>query len=453
MTPDKSFRRKILISWMAGLAIVVMTMATARADIVVYDKDQWTLSFDGRTSAFYSFETGDAYPHFTAEQIAANGGNPPTYGTPVWTQFVTVPDQNPDMCSMTGMADGQVCTFKTSRVHSGFVGNFFGLTGKKRISPTLTATARLSLWWPVETDQYRGWSSMSPDPRESYLKLEGSWGGLLVGRALGLHDRGGTQIDFLYANGNSVGSPCSATGQGPLCGFIGYGYQFPSFNASISYNTPLAGGFQWTVGAYDPAKLATGGATPPMENTPYPRIESEATFTYKGDKVFLMLFVNGMWQQASGFKTDQMTAKKVTFTRQFMGASYGGRLEIGHLKLGGVSNYDHGGGDYFSLAGLVPADNEGNLRNVTGYMGQALYSAGPVDLNAGFGLTLVQQSPNDVMDGNSVIKQRLGVAGTITYHVDSSMAFSLQYFHAEHTFWLGQIQKLDFVHAGAVFTW
>ena len=207
---------------------------------------------------------------------------------------------------------------------------------RRRYSEKLTATGRISLWWPIETDQYRGWSSMYPDPRESYLKLEGRWGGLLAGRALGLHDRGGTSIDFLYANGHSVGNPCSATGQGPLCGFIGYGYQFPSFNAAFVYNTPLkANGFQFSVGAYDPVRV--GHQQVVLEITPYPRLESELTFTHKGNSTFFHLFCQR--HVATGRRIHPRHRDRGVCPEhgQALGASAGGRLEIGGFKLGAVA--------------------------------------------------------------------------------------------------------------------
>ena len=128
-------------------------------------------------------------------------------GNLVWTSFTDTSNQDRGMCLASGTANGEVCSFTTSRVHSGFVGNFFGFTVRKKVADGLTATGRIALWWPVETDRYRGYSSMSPDPRESYAKLEGRWGGLLAGRALGLHDRGGTLIDFLYVDGNADRQP------------------------------------------------------------------------------------------------------------------------------------------------------------------------------------------------------------------------------------------------------
>jgi hypothetical protein len=437
---------------LVGLALAIVTPGVARADVVAYDSGGWTISFDGRSNAYYSFEWGDAYPHWTPAQIASFGGNPPVVNSIIWNGFQNQANQDPTMCMANGIANGQTCTFTTSRVHTGFVGNDFGFTITKKISDSLKVTGRLSLWWPIETDQYRGWSSMSPDPRESYFKLEGRWGGLLAGRALGLHDRGGTSIDFLYANGHSVGNPCNATGQGPLCGFIGYGYQFPSFNPGFVYNTPRDGnGFQLSIGGYDPARV--GHQTILLQNTPYPRVESEVTVLYKTDRLFFTLFVNGMWQRAGGFIPDTATGAPVLVARDAVGASAGGRLEIGGFKVGAVGNYDKGGGEFVGLADSIPVDNNGNLRTVTGAMGVAMYSIGLLDISLGAGLTHVQWTDFDQSHNDDVIKDRLGTAGTIVYHIDPSVTWSLQYFRAQHTFWMGQIQNLNFATTGMDFIW
>jgi hypothetical protein len=443
-----------LCPWIIAGTVLAGALAArdARAEIIAYETDRWTLSFDGRTAGFYSYEYGDAAPHYTAAQIAANGGQVPSMtGALVWTGYTTLADQDPNMCSMNGIANGQPCTFATSRVHSGFVGNIFGFTAKRRISPSLTAIGRIALWWPIETDQYRGFSSMSPDPRESYAKLEGPWGGLLVGRTLGLHDRGGTLTDYLYADGYSIGSPCNATQQGPLCGFIGYGYQFPGYNAGILYNTPLAGGFQLTVGIYDPVRVGLQNVL--LASLPYPRVESEATYTHDSGPVFVTLYVNGMWQQATGFVPDPVTSANVKTTVNARGVSYGGRLQVGGLKIGVGGNYDIGGGDLSGLVGPVPIDDRGKLRRVTGAMGQLMYSFATVDVSAGAGVTQVEQTDSDVADQNSVIKSRLGEQLSVNYHLDATVVLNAQYFYAQHIFWRGQIQTLTDFHAGMTFTW
>jgi len=140
-------------------------------------------------------------------------------------------------------------------------------------------------------------------------------------------------------------------------------------------------------------------------------------------------------------------------TRNAVGASYGGRLEVGPFKVGAVGNYDVGGGDTSGLVGSVPIDDVGTLRKVSGYMGQAMLSLGSFDLAGGAGITMPQQTDNDIAHQNSVIKQRLGLSGVITYHVGPSVTLIAQFFHAEHVFWRGQMQMVNFVHAGMNFVW
>jgi predicted porin len=406
-----------------ALAAILAAASPARAEIELFSKDGWSVSTNGRANGFYSYEFGDYEP---------TGGNPGMGGT-VSTPFQAAPD------------DAAKTKFSVSRVHTGFVGSILGFTVRKEISPTLRASAHMELWWPIETDQFRGYSSMVPDPRESYVKLEGRWGAIQAGRALGLHDRGATITDFLYANGYSIGGPCNAILQGPLCGNIGYGYQFPGYNASISYSTPKAAGFQLTVGAFDPAKVGYGGNE--MLRLALPRVESEATFDYVGNGFSLSAYVNGMWQQAG---TDDATGqpKKV----QAYGVGYGARVEAAGFKLGVGGNSDRGGGDFSALVGPVPLDSALQLRHTDGYFGQAMYSIGPVDIAAGAGITRILETVDDVDSEKSVIKTRLGMNLTFNYHVDP-VVFNAQLFRAKHDYWRGERQTLTFLHTGMTFVW
>lgn len=394
----------------------------SNAEVVLVEKDGWTVSTDGRVNGFYSYETGDYQP---------TGGTPGAGGI-VSTPFQAAPD------------DAAKTTFTTSRVHTGFVGSVFGFTVKKQIGPSLKATGHLAIWWPIETDQYRGYSSMVPDPRESYVKLEGPWGGLLAGRALGLHDRGGTMTDFLYANGYSIGGPCNAILQGPLCGNIGYGYQFPGFSAGIVYNTPSFEGISVTAGIYDPVKIGYGGNE--LTRTPAPRVEGEANYDLTTSSVKLALYVNGLWQKAGNDVAGVPTVVNA------LGVSYGGRLEIGGLKLGAGGNYDKGTGDFIALVGPVPLDNAGVLRVGDGYFGEAMYTAGDVDISAGAGITRAVETVNDVLSQNSLIKTRLGMNVGLNYHL-GPVVLNTQFFRAQHQYWRGEHQNLNFVHAGMTFVW
>lgn len=408
----------------AAAALVALSLATpAAAEVELFDKDGWSFSTNGRANGFYSYEFGDYQP---------TGGQPGMGGI-LGTPFQAAPD------------DAAKTKFSVSRVHTGFVGSILGFTVRKEISPTLRASAHMEVWWPIETDQFRGYSSMVPDPRESYVKLEGFWGAIQAGRALGLHDRGATITDFLYANGYSIGGPCNAILQGPLCGNIGYGYQFPGYNASISYLTPKLAGFQLTVGAFDPAKVGYGGNE--LLRLPLPRVEGEATYDYAAAGVSVSLYVNGMWQQA-GADDNTGKPKKV----QAYGVGYGGRLEAYGFKLGVGGNFDVGGGDFSALVGPVPLDSALELRHTDGYFGQAMYSVGPVDLAAGAGITRILETRDDVLTEKSVIKTRLGMNLTFNYHIEP-VVLNVQLFRAKHDYWRGERQNLTFIHTGMTFVW
>ena len=173
--PMRQYRTSIAAA--LSLVSAFAVTRTASAEITLLEKDGWTFSTDGRVNGFYSYETGDYQPTMPDGKKGDHGI--------VETPFGSTPDD---------ASDGS--KFSTSRVHTGYVGSILGFTVKKQISQSLKVTGHVAVWWPIETDQFRGYSSMIPDPRESYAKLEGPWGGLLAGRALSLHDRGGTVTDF-----------------------------------------------------------------------------------------------------------------------------------------------------------------------------------------------------------------------------------------------------------------
>ncbi len=421
MSAMRRFRALLTVLVVAALTATL----PAKAEIEFFNKDGWSISTNGRTNGFYSYEWGDKTPQ---------GGTPNSMGSHdlVATPFEAAADNADDK------------KFSVSRVHGGFVGTIFGFTVHKQISPTLSASAHTELWWAIETNQFRNYSSMQVDPRVGYVMLEGSWGAIKAGRDLGLHNRGATITDFLYANGYSIGGPCNATQQGPLCGNIGYGYQFPGFNASVAYITPKLQGFQITVGAFDPTRI---GKPLELRRLPYPRIEGEATFEKNFGGVSLALYGNGMWQQAS----DDVGDKPKTV--QAWGVGYGGRLEVGKIfKLGVGGDKDAGGGDFAALADFIPLDGAGELRHTDGYFAQAMVSPGPIDVSAGAGVTRILETAEDVRTEKSPIKTRLGMNVSVNYHTDP-VVISAQVFHARHAFWRGEKQNLSFVHTGLTFVW
>ncbi|HXU81924.1 MAG TPA: porin [Polyangia bacterium] len=407
----------------ALVAVAVMSLArSAQANITLYDRESWTLSIGGRTQGFYSFASGDAFPRGEPAFFIGEG--------PV------------------GAVGGMDNKFTTSRLRGGWAANMFGLTVTNQINDCLKATGRVSFWFTVEGDQTKGNNNDngSLDIRQGFVKLEGCWGGVLLGRNLGLHSRGSLLQDaFISADEYSVGSPCSITGLGITCGQVGYGVLMPGFNAGIVYNTPEWHGFTLSVGGYDPRRIGpdTGGPSS-YGQTPLPRLEAEAVEHWERSSLTVDLFTNGMWQKAG------QTGGEATI--EAYGFGYGGRIGLGPAKLGFVGGWDHGGGMYVPL-GDVAIDAEGHLRNVATYWGQAMYSIGPVDLTGGVGTARMYATAADNADPMvSLIKRHLGINGAVLWHL-GPVVLVAQYFRMVHTWHRGQEQAINVFNTGATFNW
>jgi predicted porin len=400
-----------------AVAVMALTGATtARADITLYDKDNWTFATDGRAQGFYSLGFGDS---------AAKPAAP--MGTLIMGGFNAVGDSNQD--------------FTTSRMRGGWAATVLGVTAKNKISETLSVSAHLAFWYDVANDQAKGPPNNvgSLDIRQGFLKLEStSWGGLLIGRNLGLHPRQEIIQNAVFTGAYAIGSPCNITGMGITCGQAGYGVVYPGFNPGIVYNTPeLQGlqGFQLSVGAYDPVRM-----TDAFGQTPLPRLEFEATYHI----AMVDTFASGMWQEAIATGG----SKKLNA----VGIGGGARATFGPFKVGALVNVDKGGGMYIPI-GDVTIDSTGELRTVLNWWLSALYTIGQYDISAGFGEAHMAQTSADEADTmHSLIKNQIGWSVGVLYHL-GPVGLDVEWFHQDHEWWGGQSQKANLINAGATVNW
>ena len=102
------------------------------------------------------------------------------------------------------------------------------------------------------------------DARQGYAKLEGSWGAFLAGRTRALFNRGGTEIDALYAHRWGVGFPGANAidSKGPAVGQIGFGLHGSGFAPGLAYTTPTFGGLKLDIGAFDSDPASRPGLDP-----------------------------------------------------------------------------------------------------------------------------------------------------------------------------------------------
>jgi len=418
-------------------------LAHAEASLVK-SADGWEVYSSGRIGAFAELLQGQGIPKSYAD---INGM--PTQVHPVTVGGISVvsdPTTGPD----GQQANGPILS---SRVRSGFLGNVLAFGLRRQVSASTTVSVHMALWSTIETDSRRTFLKNIPDIREGYLKVDGPAGTLVAGRTLSLFSRGATEIDFLYGHGYAVGNPAGFDDYGPSAGHIGYGVLANVFVAGISYATPKLGGLQLTVGLYDPAALV--GLT--WTRSKLARPEGELTYDLKmGAAAKLHLFVNGAFQKV--YKAD------LPDSNQVYGVGAGGRVEVGIVHLGVAGHYGQGLGRFYFLSGddtVLAAD--GSLRKFDGIYAQSQFILGSFDLNFGWGMTRVYQSPADVdparydsttmMPTASLLKYQMGASAVLVHHFSDNLHGAIDYFRSDTKWWLGESQVVNAFNAGMTLTW
>jgi hypothetical protein len=432
-------RRSGTLALLLSLAALAAPGGRARADVTLArpsGEAGWELFTDGRINSFFSYANGDGFPLDRDGRLVRGGGAP----------------GNARREPLPGSTTGELTqgTMESMRVRSGFLGNIFGLGMRRPLGQHSRIVGYLSIWAHIESEDRRKYLPVTADVREGYVKMEGPWGSFLAGRSLALFSRGATEIDYLYGHGLGLGFPGAIDFKGPAAGHIGFGVLGNGFAAGFVYTTPTLAGFQLTMGLYDPSSLVGSK----LERTGLARPEAELTFQLAPSaRTKLVLFVNGAWQK--------LYERNGTFETTAYGAGYGGRVELGPVRLGVAGHQGIGLGLNYALEpSAATYTDTSELRKSDGYYGQLQVALGKVALSAGYGATRIHALPIDWMPEPttgqpkySVIRQQVGTSGGILYHATDYLHFSADYFRAYFDWWLEEQQIVHFVNLGTTVTW
>jgi hypothetical protein len=417
----------------------------AAEKILAHDGD-WTVFSEGRAGGFVSYVRGDGYPL-------------PAYGD--WTNSATGQSGNGKLHDVRGggmpdvreqSTDTDQGTIERTRIRSGMIGNTFAFGVRGPMTPYTTVKGYIQFWAWIENDGESKGNINIADVRQGYVKLEGLWGSLLVGRTRGLYSRGATDIDVLYGHGYGVGFPGPVDGRGPTQGHIGFGVLGSGFSPAVIYGTPVLGGLQLNIAAFDPLIIGGGGS---WTRTKWPRAEAELTFERPiGQLGKAVIFGNGAYQKVYQGGTDKESVTGAGF-------GYGGRLELGRFHLGVAGHYGIGLGLNYALEVSDAAqDATSHLRKFDGYYVQGQVVLGKVDVSAGWGITRVfLNAADEVVDpvtGQvpvSVIKHQQGISCGAVYHVRPWLHIDVDLFRADFAWFLGEKQVDYIANSGMMFTW
>jgi hypothetical protein len=453
---------------MALLAPVLFPRSAA-ADVTLTEKDGWEVFMNGRIQTFLNHNEGQGRPDAMVDGNAASveirGGGVET-GEGVLPEFKN---------GATPTVDDQGLV-REMRIRSGFTGNVLGFGIRKRLSEQTEILGYTAVTVGIDSVQRRKFNLVNPDWRESFVRVTSTWGSLTAGRTLTLFSRGATEITYLYGYRYGLGFPGTVSNfSQSTAGSVGFGVLGNGFGAGLVYATPVLGGFQLSVGGYDAVGFPN---TPYLNRERWPRAEGEATFLRTfGTSGLVKLFVNGAWQRLYDFAGSALSA-------DVYGTGFGGRFEIGPLKIGLAGHWGKGVGVTYSLEphysvyfierteqalrgfdADYPACSRTNvaacppmkMRTVDGgYVQTQLTVLPKLDLRAGAGITRVHQLPEDKADfwknndsdnatpaadddmvpgaadsvGYVTIKQQLGVGAGLTVHAAQNFHFTAEYFYA-----------------------
>ncbi|MEN9581449.1 MAG: hypothetical protein RJA70_4458 [Pseudomonadota bacterium] len=430
--------------------------APAQANIELLKTDDTTVFVNGRMQAFLNYNNGDGSPQAV---VAATPGYVAPAAMPGMADPGITVALNPGSADDTyeERAEGAASTdqgkIEELRIRTGFVGNVLGFGFRHRIDDTNEVLGYTAATTYIDSASRRKYTSVTPDWRESFLKVQGDWGSVVAGRTLVLFNRGATEITYLYGYKYGLGWPGnvgSYGGNGPGAGHVGFGVLGNGFGAGLAYATPDLSGAQLTVGLYD-ANNQVGAST--TDRVRWPRLEAEATYESKlGDAGMFKLFANAAHQK--------VYAKDGDTDNTIKGLGFGGRAEFGPVGVGLAGHTGQGIGVNFALEPSTALTLGNKYRDVDG--GAVHVRVAPsdkFDFMTAWGITRVHQLPGDTVDtyhdGDNnpatppenddavpglpdavrhvTIKDQAGVSFGGTYHVSPHLHITAEYFKAMYT--------------------
>jgi predicted porin len=426
---------KLGASVVLALCATTFAIPRARAELMLYDKEGWTLKHDGLAQGFYSLTMGDSVPKGDTP-VAPQG----------WGGWDSPPADD----------DGD---FLSSRFRSGWTGARFNWVAAKQVSENTSVSAVLGIAFAISTDNGPTRTNNNWDVRSAFVKIDNKhWGDVLVGRHVGLYTLGGI-ISTMQATSAALGlgNACGSLGDGLGCYTSGYGAKFPGFWAGIQYQTPSFAGLRIKVAALDPVTAGVDAPADAPPGTPSisvaynkrPLPMFQTLIRYEGDfgGFKLVPYFNGFAQTVGRAGTDD--------TLTPMGGGAGLDFAIGGFHAGAGGTLERGTSFYGPL--YTPSsviDGDEKLRKGSSFYVHALYSFdGIVDINAGYGQTNIKPTSFDSANDFNVQTMQSNIYGAVQYHWEKLVTFMAEVNVLRHKWDAGNKQNVQLYNLGMSFSY
>lgn len=249
-----------------------------------------------------------------------------------------------------------------SQVANGLLPTFFGFNIKAPEINGLTVGARVSISPSTNNGSYVDGNEF--EQREAYGTVDGSFGQILMGKALGVYAANNILLDQTLFGVGATGFTAAGdqnTGTTSLGG-IGWGYEYAYWRSQIRWTSPDMAGFKITAAIVD--NDTTFFTNPVAEKDP--RYEASLSYATAFDGGSAKLWLDGMTSEVE-FTTGQ--------SERANAYTIGGQLILGGFETV-AAYYDSKGQGVAGLGGLGAYDNDGDAREGDGYYVQAGYRFG-----------------------------------------------------------------------------
>ncbi len=413
-----NIKKKIALA--AIPAVMALSATDVSSKVLLMSDSGWEVSFDGAANAFHTY---------------TSTGSMETLG--VYNQYTTGGETAASVI-MNGAGNANVVngTFQNlesgqdiSSISVGLLPNVWGFTVKAPTKNGLDVSGRLGLYTHMNATGNSGDNNVV-NIRETSLTVSGSFGSVLMGRSLGIHNSNAILNDMtLFGVGVAAGNIAGTT-----LGRIGVGYVYADWYPQITWTTPGLGPIGAKIGIMQatPLQSSTGADA---TNTKYPRVEAQLDYSVDLGDLGAYVWVDGQYQSLSrtlgesqlyearnnGVSNLSGVARTAIDDDQAEnvdvgGVSFGTRLTFQGFKLVATGFYNHGLGMQFqgNLAGNYSGslDERGKARHFYGGYIQGTYDFGQgTNIGYSYGSNHLVTTGQD--DGEINQRYTLGGAGTV----------------------------------------
>ena len=438
-----NIKRKIAIA--AVPAVMALASTSVDSKILLMSQEGWEVSFDGAANAFIMKNSTSNVPDSSGGtgNIAFD-----TYGG------VTGLNSHDDTSIVTGLLP-----------------NVWGMTLKAPTANGLDVSARLGLY----THMNGGENSLGNGQiniRETSGSVAGSFGTVLVGRSLGIHQSNAILSDMLLFG---VGAAASASNSNTTLGRIGLGYLYTDFKPQVSWTLPgmdaLGGNFGAKIGLFDPDDVIADTATFSATDKSSPRVEAQITYNGGLGDLGINLWVDGTYQNTerneaeAGLRTAHDAAgnnTNVTNDRDTdvdsAGVGFGTKLTYQGFGLVATGFYGNAlgirGQRATGAGGNGALDDVGTERKSYGGYLQGTYDFGQgTSAGYSYGGNCLKRTGNDIQ-ARGVMNCQTMHSGMIWHNVTDNFRLVAEGGFTEKTWYLADSEQEDsFGGVGAFFFW